>query len=115
LPPTARDLLAKQKAKFEKDVEVVRPRLEGLGEDWRGWYRYYWLIVNTRCFYWVYFRKYADMKRRGKRLGRDECLALVPWGDYFNHEECGVSFLCLFLLRLREQMVKADVGFWGIV
>jgi len=98
LPATAQDLLEKQRAKFESDLVVVEN--EGrmaaeLGKDWKGWYRYYWLVVNTRCFYWVYFRKAQQMARKGKKLARDECLALVPWGDYFNHADHGVRLVPL--------------------
>jgi hypothetical protein len=93
LPPTARKMFQSQRKKYARDLESVSARLESEGlEDWEGWYRYYWLIVNTRCFYWVYFRKARDLAKRGKKLARDECLALVPWGDYFNHEDSGVSY-----------------------
>ena len=79
LPDSAKALLKHQEDKYEKDWSVVQSKIP---EHLWDWYKYYWLIVNTRCFYWVYFKKAKDASRRGKKLPRDECLALVPWGDY---------------------------------
>jgi hypothetical protein len=47
-------------------------------------YRYHWMVVNSRCFLW----EYAIARRKPKlQVNRDDCLALVPWGDYFNHTD----------------------------
>jgi hypothetical protein len=90
LPHSAKTILKRQQEKFDNDVNMTRSRLEHI-EAWLELYKYYWLIVNTRCFFWDFFKKAANLRRRGKKLARDECLALVPWGDYFNHEDTGVS------------------------
>jgi hypothetical protein len=44
---------------------------------------YYWLVVNTRCFYWEYFKLAREAKKRGQKLDRDDCMALCPFADYF--------------------------------
>jgi hypothetical protein len=88
LPPAARALLKHQQEKYELDFETVKAKIP---EHLLDWYLYYWLIVDTRCFYWIYFKRFRDEAKKGRKLARDECLALVPWGDYFNHAEQGVS------------------------
>lgn len=88
LTPAGKALLEHQRKKYEHDFQHVKAKLP---QDLRDWYKYYWLIVNTRCFYWAYFKRARDEARKGKKLPRDECLALVPWGDYFNHADQGVS------------------------
>ena len=51
-------------------------------------YLYSWLIVNTRTFHYT--------SRKTKRsTSRDDCMALNPFADYFNHIDvggCSVSF-----------------------
>ena len=51
-------------------------------------YRYYWLLISTRTFY------YIPARRKTPPPDPDECLAIVPYGDYFNHSDagCKVSF-----------------------
>lgn len=91
LPPAAKSSLAKQNNKYNQDVSSVKSKIPA--NLMRDWYRYYWLIVNTRCFYWIHFKKARDLARRGKKLARDECLTLMPWGDYFNHEDDGCQVI----------------------
>lgn len=46
-----------------------------------------WLLVNTRSFYWA-----AARPRRGRaraRPRREDCMALCPFVDYFNHGDDG--------------------------
>ncbi|KIW02335.1 hypothetical protein, variant [Verruconis gallopava] len=86
LTPAAQTLLRCQREKYERDVQTLHASIP---EHLRDWYKYYWLVVNTRCFYWAFFKKARDEARKGRKLPRDECLALVPWGDYFNHEDHG--------------------------
>ena len=91
LPPAAQQLLQRQEAKYERDLSMLRDCLPSADEE--SWFRHYWLIVNTRCFFWEYFSKVRELRRRGKKLPRDECLALVPWGDYFNHADVGCTVI----------------------
>ena len=60
LPSGAKALLQHQRKKYERDVKSVKGKIpDTLSEEW---YRYYWLIVNTRCFFWEYFKKAKDLK-----------------------------------------------------
>lgn len=86
-------MLAKQKSKFEADIKAVR-EIQPVSDDL---YMYYWLIVNTRCFYWDYPNGSKAMrtpKRRkvAKSLPSDDCMALCPFADFFNHAAEGCHF-----------------------
>ncbi|KAI1766754.1 SET domain-containing protein [Hypoxylon sp. FL1150] len=84
LPKAARTLLSKQEAKFKKDWAMVSAAFpEQLDEEK---YRYKWMLVNTRTFYFVN----AKLKRRSK----DDHMCLQPVADLFNHgdEGCNVAF-----------------------
>ncbi|CAJ2504544.1 Uu.00g119380.m01.CDS01 [Anthostomella pinea] len=83
LPQAARELLSKQQAKFVRDWSAVSeayPNLEETG------YRYAWMLVNTRTFYYLN----SKLEKRGK----DDHMCLQPVADLFNHgdEGCNVSF-----------------------
>lgn len=52
--------------------------------DWDTW-TYYWLIVNTRSFFYVSLGKDAP-------ANWNDALALVPFADYFNHMDHAVSY-----------------------
>lgn len=85
LPKAARTLLSKQEAKFKRDWAAVSAAFpqQQLGE---ARYRYAWLLVNTRTFYYVN----AKLKRRST----DDHMCLQPVADLFNHgdEGCNVAF-----------------------
>ena len=49
-------------------------------------YIYYWIIVNTRSFYFEVSGKEAPQNH-------DDRMVLCPFVDYFNHNDQGVSFL----------------------
>lgn len=74
--------LAQQEKRLQaawKGVTAVFP-----DTDWHV-FVYYWLIVNTRSFYYV---------KPGEEPPEDtnEAMALVPFADYFNHKDNAVSF-----------------------
>ena len=76
--------LYKQENKFNANWEIVSKLFpEAKFEE----YRYYWLVVNTRSFYWEF---------PGEKLpeSHDDRMVLAPWVDYFNHSDhgCNVSF-----------------------
>ena len=52
-------------------------------------YLYNWFIVNTRTFYYI-----SPKIKTKKPLNRDDCLALIPFADFFNHADvgCEVTF-----------------------
>ncbi|OTA79529.1 hypothetical protein M434DRAFT_86976 [Hypoxylon sp. CO27-5] len=84
LPLAARDLLAKQEAKFVRDWAAVSTAYPRQLDE--GRYKYAWMLVNTRTFYYVN----PKLKRRSK----DDHMCLQPVADLFNHadEGCNVAF-----------------------
>ncbi|KAI0838166.1 SET domain-containing protein, partial [Hypoxylon sp. FL0890] len=84
LPLAARELLAKQEAKLVRDWAAVSAAFPQQLDEAR--YRYAWMLVNTRTFYYVN----ARLKRRTK----DDHMCLQPVADLFNHgdEGCNVAF-----------------------
>ncbi|CRG82956.1 SET domain-containing protein 4 [Talaromyces islandicus] len=105
LPPAAsglwntfrkRPLVQGYKTKHQNQLAQQEKRLQAA---WKGviavfpdtdWdtFVYYWLIVNTRCFYYV---------KPGEEPPEDvnEAMTLVPFADYFNHKDdaqCDVEF-----------------------
>lgn len=97
LPRQAADLLAAQQAKFARSWEMVAaafPELKGRGKkgarEGMEKYRYAWLLVNSRTFYYLD----AALKRR-RGTTRDDHMALQPVADLFNHGDeggCHVAF-----------------------
>ncbi|KAL3420204.1 SET domain-containing protein [Phlyctema vagabunda] len=84
LPQDAKSLLDNQNSKLTADWISVSTAFSDMGyED----YLYNWLIVNTRTFYFL-------VGKSKKPPPRDDCLALSPFADYFNHTEegCEVEF-----------------------
>jgi hypothetical protein len=79
LPSISRALLENQKRKLSKDWASVHKSFpEIVYED----YLYHWLIVNTRTFH------YTSFARNSKRPSNpDDCMALNPFADYFNHTD----------------------------
>lgn len=84
LPPASKKLLMNQQRKYGFDWAIASEAFPALNEEE---YRYNWLIVNTRTFYWV-----APGAKRPSV--RDDCMALAPFADYFNHADtgCKVNF-----------------------
>ena len=75
-------LRSKQEAKLQKDWIIVKRALPDISY---GDYAYFWLIINTRSFYY-------DLPTCLKPLAREDHMCLCPFVDYFNHaDEEGVS------------------------
>ena len=89
----ARDIapMYRQEKKLRADWDIVSKVFpdETLPE-----YTYYWLIVNTRSFYF---------KVSGRTVVQDheDCMVLCPFIDYFNHNDHGVSLWIKSDLRKR--------------
>ncbi|KAH6671726.1 hypothetical protein B0J14DRAFT_484182, partial [Halenospora varia] len=81
LPEGCQKLLAHQKKKLAADWAAVSKAFPKLSYDD---YLYNWLLVNTRTFY------YFDGKTK-KQPPRDDCMALNPFADYFNHAPTGCN------------------------
>ncbi|OJJ43428.1 hypothetical protein ASPZODRAFT_944827 [Penicilliopsis zonata CBS 506.65] len=84
--------------------------------DWDT-YSYYWLIVNTRSFYYL-------MPGIQPPEDRNDAMALVPFADYFNHSDVAVSEPvschlwkeCFWSFRISFDIlryIKCDVNFDG--
>ncbi|KIW14770.1 hypothetical protein PV08_07555 [Exophiala spinifera] len=85
LPSKARGVLSKQAAKIQKDWDAVSAGHINISFEE---FRYFWLLINTRTFY------HTPPKMKLPPVNSDECLAVVPYGDYFNHADigCKVSY-----------------------
>jgi hypothetical protein len=77
LPPAAATLLANQIHKLSLDWTAVTTAFPSLAYDE---YIYNWCLVNTRTFYFT-----SPLVRLPKPINRDDCMALNPFADYFNH------------------------------
>ncbi|KAF2757560.1 SET domain-containing protein [Pseudovirgaria hyperparasitica] len=87
LPPTAKPLLDSQQKKYQKDFHDLKMYLPASSEHL---FKYFWLIINTRVFYWNYpATPLSRMPKRRSDLKSEDCLALCPFGDYFNHTDVG--------------------------
>lgn len=81
LPTGARTLLENQKNKISSDWAAISNAFPSLFYDP---YVYNWFLVSTRTFY------YTSPKFKSKKpLNRDDCLALIPLADNFNHADVG--------------------------
>jgi len=61
-----------------------------------GTYRYAWMLVNSRSFYWDYpaakpEKRQPRGRQKPKSLPVNDCMTLCPFMDYFNHSNGGVS------------------------
>ena len=72
-------LLFKQEERYQKDWANISSKSRPMSSKE---YMYYWLIVNTRCFYY-------NLPTRQKPQTRDDHMALCPFIDYFNHANVG--------------------------
>jgi hypothetical protein len=92
LPCAAKESLEKQKKKMERDWNDVKRVIDhqGWAWEWEDW-KYWWVVVNTRTFYWDPTAG-SGLAKEGKRRDwkRENCMALCPWADYFNHGDKGV-------------------------
>lgn len=90
LPPSATSLLKAQQTKLEKDWTTLHPHLPSSIS--KPLYTYTWLIVNTRTFYWEYPdlpNSHPRLPKKRTRLTADDCYAMCPFMDYFNHSDTG--------------------------
>ena len=76
-------LLSKQEAKLQRDWRMV---VKAFSDAIFKQYRYYWLLVNTRCFY-------CDLPALSEVQNREDKMVLCPFLDFFNHADQGVGVL----------------------
>ncbi|PSN70339.1 SET domain-containing protein [Corynespora cassiicola Philippines] len=105
LPRAALDLLTAQQTKLDKDFASITSQFPTIT---RTLFTYTWLIVNTRTFYWDYKDLPGSSNKRlpKKRdyLTADDCYAMCPFMDYFNHSDRG----CDPKANARGYSVSAD-------
>jgi hypothetical protein len=97
------NLLAEQEKKLEdawKSVVAMFPE-----SDWET-YSYYWLIVNTRSFYYL-------LPGEEPPEDHNDAMALVPFADYFNHVDDEVSNLG-FLVSPPPGPLPPIMGFYSM-
>lgn len=84
LPDAAVRSLVQQKDKLGRDWNLVSKKYPTLVRDE---FEYFWFLVNTRTFY------YTD-QASDEVKDPNECLAMMPFADYFNHASsaCKVTF-----------------------
>ena len=74
-------LLEKQRQRLAGDWNAV---LKSVPESRYGDFVYFWLLVNSRSFFF-------DLAESFEPQTRDDRIALCPWLDYFNHSDRGVG------------------------
>ncbi|KAJ2901733.1 uncharacterized protein MKZ38_001504 [Zalerion maritima] len=89
LPKTAKTILRKQQTKFRRDADKVLAAFSHFNNCiMAGEHNYLskWLLIGTRTFYYITPSR--------ENLSFDDCLALTPLADLFNHANsgCQVSF-----------------------
>lgn len=89
IPHAATILLTTQRTKLEKDWDDLREYLPSISKEL---FMYTWLIVNTRTFFWEYPdlpNSHPRLPKKRKQLTADDCYAMCPFMDYFNHSDVG--------------------------
>ena len=74
-------LLTRQEDKLQKDWLIVSRVFAGASFVN---YRYYWLLVNSRSFYY-------EISGTTDPPSTEDRMVLCPFVDYFNHQDHGVS------------------------
>jgi hypothetical protein len=91
LPQAATLLLTNQREKLEKDWKDLHTLIPSVDKDL---FTYTWLIVNTRTFYWDYPdlpNSHPRLPKKRTQLTADDCYAMCPFMDYFNHSDVGCN------------------------
>jgi hypothetical protein len=91
LPHAATLLLKNQREKLEKDWRDLHTQIPSVDKDL---FTYTWLIVNTRTFYWEYPdlpNSHPRLPKKRTHLTADDCYAMCPFMDYFNHSDVGCN------------------------
>ncbi|KAF2109749.1 hypothetical protein BDV96DRAFT_233917 [Lophiotrema nucula] len=115
LPRAAQDLLSTQQTKLDKDWRDLSSSIPSIS---KSLFTYTWLIVSTRTFYWDYPdlpNSHPRLPRKRNVLKPDDCYAMCPFMDYFNHTDIGCdpdAKLCLAQpLSLTKLQVKNKDGY----
>ena len=90
----------KQKTKYDRDLAIAESRFfdemrkieleRRTVDDLEALYTHAWLLVNSRCFFYDIAAPAANgkiAKGKKRRRDRDDCMALCPVLDCFNHSD----------------------------
>lgn len=88
----AKEVLQVQMQKIDKDWTAVEQAQAAEDVDPDA-FRLYWMIVNTRSFWWEYTS--VDVKNA------DTCMALFPIAEFFNHTNTNAA-VCILETRERD-------------
>jgi hypothetical protein len=83
--------LANVQQKYTKDWNGVKHVIRE-SEIKEQTFKYYWMLVNSRCYYWDFAQSRKRKRGEEKIVSVDECMALCPFADYFNHGSSGCTF-----------------------
>jgi hypothetical protein len=83
--------LANVQQKYTKDWNGVKHVIRD-AEIKEQSFKYYWMLVNSRCYYWDFAQSRKRKRGEEKIVSVDECMALCPFADYFNHGSTGCTF-----------------------
>ncbi|KAH7342382.1 hypothetical protein BKA65DRAFT_503985, partial [Rhexocercosporidium sp. MPI-PUGE-AT-0058] len=93
LPPQAAKLVANQQSKLQQDWVLTSAAFPVITYQA---YLHSWLLINTRTFYFVSPIRKGKPRPPPAPKNRDDCMALNPFADYFNHisspSACEVNF-----------------------
>jgi hypothetical protein len=94
--------------KIGQDFAAVKTVLSDAGAK-EETFRYYWMLVNSRCYFWN-FTKSNKRKRHHDKLNVDDGMALCPFADYFNHSNQGVRLPRAGCLQIQELTCRHSVA-----
>ncbi|KAF1995788.1 SET domain-containing protein [Amniculicola lignicola CBS 123094] len=89
LPHASKALLFNQQSNLDKDWATITTALPSIP---KSLFTYTWIIVNTRTFYWEYPdlpNNHPRLPKKRAMLTADDCYAMCPFMDYFNHTDVG--------------------------
>ena len=115
--PRGIDGVSLSSGRLEKHPGTLSIQEKNLARDWKvvscalstakyNDFLYYWLIVNTRSFYY-------ELPSKGKTQTRADRMALCPFVDYFNHADHGVSRSNVFQDQFLEGTKGASAEIFG--
>jgi hypothetical protein len=83
------EILINQRSNLERDWLAIHAQFPTIQKEL---FTYTWLIVNTRTFYWEYPdlpTAHPRLPKKRAQLTADDCYAMCPFMDYFNHTDVG--------------------------
>ena len=101
LPPPVHQPLERQRADFEKDWDAVAEYCREHFSNAEDWFKYCWMIVNSRSFYWK------------APKGRAGCMVMCPFIDYMNHGPGGSGCRVVQSEKGYEVIAEREYGKYG--